>query len=335
MSPNLPSVRFFAAILRRLSSVPSHCATIWGTRKPVPPSIFISADPRIPCTTIRQRHRSCSCGVAISLPLSRRRRSIAVRIGARLPRPRVFQMVLVVVLVIIGLPSTGCQTISKAHQQAPLQIPGAEAAAPTANVALAVTPSATAIASDPQPTASGASQSVPPQAPVPRGTPGALTAENAASRVIDIPKANLPKGPRKPPPNRLIIPSVGIDVKVIELGTYYSESGELVWETAPFAAGHHQGTANPGELGNVVISGHISSIREGAVFKNLPKTNVGDGVVVATPDRNYVYRVIAKEVVEPTQTQVMNSTGAEMLTLITCVPDGVYTHRLIVTARRT
>lgn len=333
MNPSLPPVRFFAAILRRLSSVPSHSATIWGARQAVPPSIFIGVYSRASCARIHQGQQSRSRRGATSAPLSGRPPVLAVRIGARLPKPQVFQVV--VVLVMVGLVSPGCQAGGKAPQQAPLQIRGVEAAAPTANIALAVTPSATATALDSQPAASEMSQSVPPQAPIPWGTPGALTAENAASRVIDIPKASIPKGPRKPPPNRLIIPSVGVDAKVIELGTYHNENGELVWETAPFAAGHHQGTANPGELGNVVISGHISSIREGAVFKNLPKISVGDGIVVATSDRNYVYRVTGKEVVEPTYIQVMNSTGEEMLTLITCVPDGIYTHRLIVTAKRT
>lgn len=168
--------------------------------------------------------------------------------------------------------------------------------------------------------------------PAPSGVPKGEI--EAASRVIPVPKVNLPKGPRKPPPTRLIIPSIGVDTKVIELGTRYNEQGELVWETAPFAAGHHLGTANPGEQGNVVISGHIGSVREGDVFKRLPEISIGDGVVVATNDRNYLYRVSDKNVVEPTQVEVMGSTGEEILTLITCVPDGVYTQRLVVTAKR-
>lgn len=157
---------------------------------------------------------------------------------------------------------------------------------------------------------------------------------DAASKVIPITKPTVPKGPRKPPPNRLIIPDIGVDAKVIELGTYYNEEGELVWETAPFSVGHHIGTANPGEPGNVVLSGHISSVREGDVFKRLPQIEVGAGVVVATSDRDYLYQVTDKKVVEPTQIDVMNSTAQETLTLITCVPDGVYTHRLVVTAKR-
>ncbi len=152
--------------------------------------------------------------------------------------------------------------------------------------------------------------------------------------MIPLLRPEMPRGPRKQPPARLIIPSIGVDAKVIELGTHYNEKGELVWETAPFSAGHHVGTANPGEAGNTVISGHISSTREGAVFSRLPQINTGDGVVVVTRDRDYVYQVVDKRVVDPTMVEVMNSSDGEILTILTCVPDGIYSHRLVVTAKR-
>lgn len=107
-----------------------------------------------------------------------------------------------------------------------------------------------------------------------------------------------------------------------------------MWETAPYVVGHHKGTANPGEPGNVVLSGHISSIREGAIFKRLPEVEVRDAVILVTDDRNYIYQVVDKKTVEPTDIGVMFSSGEKLLTLITCVPDGVYTHRLVITARQ-
>ncbi len=248
-------------------------------------------------------------------------------------RRRIWLFAILTLLLIAA--SVGCQSNAGAIDPSQREASATHAPTPvptaTSTAALktpAVTP--------PSPTVvSQASQSVPPAAPAPVTTPGRPRSEmDAASKVIPITKENLPKGVRKPPPNRLIIPSIGVDIKVIELGTHYNEQGELVWDTAPFAAGHHIGTANPGEPGNVVMSGHISSIHEGAVFKRLPDIKVGDGVVVVTNDRDYVYQVFDKKVVEPTQVEVMNSTSQEILTIITCVPDGVYSHRLIVTARR-
>ncbi|MBI4300654.1 MAG: sortase, partial [Chloroflexi bacterium] len=112
------------------------------------------------------------------------------------------------------------------------------------------------------------------------------------------------------------------------------KDGELVWETANRAVGHYKTTANPGVPGNVVMSGHISSpvSNEGEIFKNLPKIPLGADVTVYTEENRHLYRVVKKEVVKPTETSVMNPTEKPTLTLITCVPDLVYTDRLIVTA---
>jgi sortase A len=134
------------------------------------------------------------------------------------------------------------------------------------------------------------------------------------------------------PPSRLIIPNIDVDSRVIPLGTTHDRNGKLVWETAPFAVGHHEGTANPGEPGNVVLSGHISSPHEGAVFKRLPQVKAGDAVIVATAQQSYLYRVRDTQVVAPSDVQVIQPTTDQIVTILTCVPDGIYSHRLVVKA---
>ncbi len=246
------------------------------------------------------------------------------------------QVILVIILLLsVAVLATGCQGNGSWNKLTQGGVPAAQAAAGSSDTPPTATPKV-ALTAPPMPTATPSQRdSTPPKPPKPLGTPAKPNGEmDAATKVIPIQTATLPKGPRKPPPNHLLIPSIGVDVKVIELGTHYNEEGELVWDTAPFSAGHHVGTANPGEPGNVVISGHISSIHEGAVFKRLPEIKVGAGVVVGATDREYLYQVIDKKVVDPTQIEVMNSTTEQILTIITCVPDGVYSHRLVVTAKR-
>jgi sortase A len=136
------------------------------------------------------------------------------------------------------------------------------------------------------------------------------------------------------PPKRLVIPTIGVDSKVISIGTTTNRRGEPVWETAPFAVGHHRGTAGAGQRGNMVLSGHISSPNEGAVFKRLPELKVGEGVIVATEERQHLYMVTAINVVTPDEVSIMDPTPDPVTTLITCVPDGVYSHRLVVSAVR-
>lgn len=138
---------------------------------------------------------------------------------------------------------------------------------------------------------------------------------------------------RRLPPTRLVIPAIALDSPVVELGVRYDQRGQLVWETAAFVVGHYANTANPGELGNCVLSGHISSRSAGAVFRRLPEVQVGSGVTVATADSMFLYQVQEIRVVEPRATEVMDPGGEPRVTLITCVPDGVYTHRLVVVGR--
>ena len=133
-------------------------------------------------------------------------------------------------------------------------------------------------------------------------------------------------------PERLQIPSLDLDAKVVPIGTRTDDQGHILRETAAFAVGHHKGTGLPGESGNVVLSGHTSSPREGAVFNKLPRVEKGDGIIVSTSDRQFLYVVAGTKTVTPDAVDVLDPTDQAMVTMITCVPDGVYSHRLIVRA---
>lgn len=135
------------------------------------------------------------------------------------------------------------------------------------------------------------------------------------------------------PARRVVIPTIGVDTKVIQLGTKLDKRGQIAWETAPFSVGQHKGLAGPGQNGNMVLSGHISSPNEGAVFHHLPDLKVGEGVIVSTDERQFLYRVTDTKVVTPDEVSVLDQTKDATATLITCVPDGIYSHRLIVTAK--
>lgn len=164
--------------------------------------------------------------------------------------------------------------------------------------------------------------------PAPDGISARASEEQ--SRIIPLPRDRpTAYSTRTIPPERLIIPAIALDAKVVSLGTRIY-GGNTVWETAAFAAGHHRGSANPGEPGNLVLSGHISSPNEGAVFKRLPEIKVGDGVIVATAQQHFVYVARDVQVVKPNAIEVLNPTSSAVATLITCVPDGVYSHRLVI-----
>jgi sortase A len=103
-----------------------------------------------------------------------------------------------------------------------------------------------------------------------------------------------------------------------------------VWEVSPMDIGHHQGTANPGEIGNVVLAGHrdINS----ALFRELDRLQPGDELFVSNGLREYRYVVKESFVVSPDHIEVMEPTSDRRVTLITCTPIGIATQRLVVTA---
>lgn len=144
--------------------------------------------------------------------------------------------------------------------------------------------------------------------------------------------ANAPATRKPLPPTRLLVPAIELDSPVTSLGVRYDNTGQLIWETAAFMVGHYTNTSNAGEQGNCVLSGHISSRSSGAVFRRLPDVQTGDGVAVGTAESLFLYQVVRTEVVDPRATDVMLPSADVRLTLITCVPDGIYSHRLIVTA---
>lgn len=98
------------------------------------------------------------------------------------------------------------------------------------------------------------------------------------------------------------------------------------------------GTSLPGEVGNVFITGHsalplLSKLGlTKAPFALLTKLKVGDQVFVDAAGVKYEYDVINIKVVDPKQTDVIYppENQGRYLTLMTCVPPGLYLKRLIV-----
>ncbi|MDQ3024816.1 MAG: sortase, partial [bacterium] len=68
------------------------------------------------------------------------------------------------------------------------------------------------------------------------------------------------------------------------------------------------------------------------IFNRLPQTAVGDVIVLSVGETERSYQVTDIWTVLPTDSWVMAPTPNETLTLITCIPIDVYSHRLIVRA---
>jgi sortase A len=81
------------------------------------------------------------------------------------------------------------------------------------------------------------------------------------------------------------------------------------------AVGHIPETALPGELGNIVLTGHRDTF-----FRPLRNIQLGDGIKIKTLDGEFEYRVESTEVVSPSDLQVLQPSSGNTLTLVTCFP---------------
>ncbi len=130
---------------------------------------------------------------------------------------------------------------------------------------------------------------------------------------------------------RLFIPKIGLDWAKVVVDTNDFENSLALLPGSPL----------PGEKGNVFISGHSSLTQlykagnYQAVFARLPELSRGDEIDVEALGERYRYFIEGMKIVDPKDISVVNppDNSGRYLTLMTCVPPGFNTKRLIVLAR--
>lgn len=99
---------------------------------------------------------------------------------------------------------------------------------------------------------------------------------------------------------------------------------------------HIPNTAFPiGGIGNhSVLSAHTGYPTQ-VFFDNLDDLAIGDEIKVSVLDETLIYKVTAKNIVKPDNISLLSvDDRKDLISLITCYPYGVNSHRLIVTAER-
>ena len=102
------------------------------------------------------------------------------------------------------------------------------------------------------------------------------------------------------------------------------------------AAGHLEGSSLPvgGESTHAVISAH-RGLPSAALFTDLYKLEEGDHFLIHVLDDTLCYEVDQITVVEPEETDTLAVVeGEDLVTLLTCTPYGVNSHRLLVRGHR-
>jgi LPXTG-site transpeptidase (sortase) family protein len=141
------------------------------------------------------------------------------------------------------------------------------------------------------------------------------------------------------PATRLSIPTIDLNISVVESYPKQQWDGSFIWDPPNYAAGHYNSSGNPGGGRNIVFNGHNNMA--GEVFRDLNKLVPGDEIILLTDIGEFHYQVQQKVIVPyvGNETEANLQIGAlsapqssEMVTLISCWPYSTFTSRIVVVA---
>ena len=125
----------------------------------------------------------------------------------------------------------------------------------------------------------------------------------------------------------ITIPKISVELPI------YHGTDEGVLQVA---AGHLEGSSLPvgGAGTHAVISAH-RGLPSAKLFTNLDQLEVGDRFTITVLNRVLTYEVDQISIVLPTEIdQLLPTEGMDYVTLMTCTPYGINTHRLLVRGKR-
>lgn len=126
---------------------------------------------------------------------------------------------------------------------------------------------------------------------------------------------------------RLRIPAIDLDLPV-----YHGTTEQTLLR----GIGHLEGTSLPvgGKGTRSVLTGH-RGLANATMFTNLDKVGEGDRFSVELLGEVLTYETKSVVVVEPDETEEIRPVpGEDLMTLVTCTPLGLNTHRILVTGER-
>ena len=118
----------------------------------------------------------------------------------------------------------------------------------------------------------------------------------------------------------------------VDLPIYHGTSDATLLK----GAGHLEGSHLPvgGESTRSVITAH-RGLATSTMFSNLDQVHVGDRFTIETFGEVLTYEVRETKVIDPEDTESLRAEqGMDLVTLVTCTPLGINTHRILVTGER-
>ncbi|MEQ7196103.1 class C sortase [Enterococcus avium] len=125
----------------------------------------------------------------------------------------------------------------------------------------------------------------------------------------------------------IIIPKIDVKLPIFDVtNDFFLSKGATILEGTS--------SINGGESSHSVISSH-RGLKKAKLFTDLPKLKKTDHFYLEVLNQTHVYEVDQIKVIEPTETSdLLIADGMDYVTLMTCTPYGVNSHRLLVRGHR-
>ena len=133
-----------------------------------------------------------------------------------------------------------------------------------------------------------------------------------------------------PPPNaNAVEPMAELgSIEIPKIGLTHSMFEGVTLSTLNHGPGHWPGTAEPGQVGNMVIAGH--RVSHDHPFEDIDQLAPGDEVIVNNTVGRFVYQVTSTEIVTPDSLWIIDQTADRTATLFACHPKGSTRQRIVV-----
>ena len=169
-----------------------------------------------------------------------------------------------------------------------------------------------------------------------------LTAQRQAAEQYNamLSGATITEGGASAPPlayaQQLTVGGVMAYVDIPKISVYLPVQHGTDADTLENSVGHVVGTSLPvgGSSTHAVLSAH-SGLASSKLFSDIDQLAVGDTFYIHVLGDTLAYKVDAINTVLPTDTRLLQiEDGKDLVTLVTCTPFGVNTHRLLVRGHR-
>lgn len=169
-----------------------------------------------------------------------------------------------------------------------------------------------------------------------------LTAQRQAAQQYNAMLANatISEGGASAPPlayaDQLTVGGVMAYIDIPKINVYLPVQHGTGAETLEKSVGHVVGTSLPvgGSSTHAVLSAH-SGMASSKLFSDIDQLEKGDTFYIHVLGEVLAYKVDAIRTVLPTDTSLLQiADGKDLVTLVTCTPFGVNTHRLLVRGHR-